>query len=257
MRRVRCLVVVVALLCACVHGRTPTSPQDFQYAREVRELFQAISDLEHIDGGAHDAGLLQSAFEVACENYDVSCERATWQEPWATRGDAGKDLAHAIASIDRVYAVWIRNPDGRNGKAVGAIAEARRDMRELLFARAHGGKKPAHGDAMIAAEELRYARGLIEDSPQGPALDKQIASLDAHWPDKAARIAIDPEDFADLYFAGRLFIARDAVDHALEAIRRDRAYREEHGSGPLSDAEGRLGDVRDALAKQAEAAAKT
>lgn len=257
MRGVRCLVMVGALLSACVHGRSETAPADFQYAKEFRALFQAISDLEHTDGGAHDAEQLISAFEVACANYDVSCDRAKWQETWTTQGDPGKNLAHALVAIDRIYALWFRTPDGRNDRAVGTIAEARRGVRLLMFAVEHGGKSPAHAEAMIAAEELRYARSLIEDAPQGPTLEKQAAVLEKHWPDKAPRIAIDPEGFSDLYFAGRLFVARDAVDHALDFIRHDRAYREEHGSGPLSELEGPLGDVRDALAKQAAAAARS
>lgn len=247
---------MVGLLAACVHGRTETAPADFQYAREFRELFQAIAALEHTDGGAHDAEQLVSAFDVACANYDVSCDRAKWQEPWATRGDAVKNLSHALASLDRVYGVWFRNPDGRNDRAVGTIAEARRGLRELLFAKEHAGKMPPHKEAVIAGEELRYARSLIDDSPQGPLIEKYAASIETHWPDKTPHVAMDPEELGDLYYAGRLFVARDVVDHALDFLRHDRAYREEHGNGPLSDLEGPLGDVRDALAKQAEATAK-
>jgi len=256
--------LVAVLLSACVpHPHTtPPPPEPFAYARELGEMFQAIDDLSHADlgsrGGDEAAHQLEAAFKSTCTAWHVSCDRATWAQPWTNRGQVGKLLAHALTALDRIYAVWSMQRDSRYDDALQTVDDVRRKTRELLFASEHPGISPDHRLILMAEAELRYARSLLGDGPP-PAnmpwdaattrtvLEESVATLVAQYPDNVHHYEPDPRDFSNISYVGHTVIANNLIERAVDDIEHDKASDDEPHGGPLQQLELALRDARNEL----------
>jgi hypothetical protein len=268
--RMRTFPLVALALVACVPSarRNPPPARPFLYAREFGELFEAIDDLNNSTSdavdGSHAATTLSDLFTTVCRPLGASCDPASWRHAWSNHGDSGKNLAHALSAIDRIYAVWKRRADVTHlvSQPIYKLDDARREVRDLLFTREHIGLEhlPEHKGMIVAAEELRYARRLIGDAPP-PAqvpwdadatramLEQQAAVLEQRYPDDATTpYAPDPADFGNMTYVGRMMIARDLIVRAMDDVTHDPAVGELRGGGAFSTLQNVLFDAEHALA---------
>jgi hypothetical protein len=233
------LLLVFASACVMGHRLPPAAP--FQYGPELHEIADAIDDLKdahEVSPGTTTAiASLEAAFKLACGTWHVSCERQTWLPTFASKGDSGTSMAHALGDIDRAYsAFWAERVD----LVTTQLEDARRGVRELLVRRERlgvDGRLPEERQMIFTREDLQYVRMLIAgEMPPADAAwnyEKGIAELDAAIamidgsdldPDRA-RVAIilpNPGDFAALPYRDRMNVAYDVLHRIADDLTHDR-----------------------------------
>lgn len=180
--------------------------------------------------------LLDETFERLCKGEHVSCETSTWEHPWTNRGNSGKILAHALASIDSAYMVFKRHrADMRMYEPTDDLDTARRDVRALLFRRERLGMEhlPLTRPQLMPIADLEYARGLFAnemppaDAPwdYDQALEKLDAGLAVYHaahldpaPPKETFVPT-PADFEQLSYVERVMVAHDVISRAVDELK--------------------------------------
>lgn len=262
-------VILLSVVVACAPRRPPPPPAPYEYSRELAELQDAIDDLGTTElplDSQTPADQLRGAFNSACKAEHVSCDSATWQPSWTSKGDSGHNLAHALGDVDRVYSRWAASFNPHLTEATIAVESARREIREMLVLRerlALGAHLPEGRQALYLLEDLKYVRALIGHDPP-PAedpwdyrgtirlLESSIATIEAAHIDQdkdKPRIETyvpDPADFAWMSYAARMRVAHDILEHAWDdyshagkvaALQTDRGDRL---ASPIHDVEANL-----------------